>query len=150
MSSKAAIQEFYALKTLAVGGVSRNPQKFGHMVYKDLKTKGYTVYPVNPQAESIDGEPCYPSLDKLPTRPDGVVIVTPPAQSEQLVRQAIQAGITRVWLQQGSESPAVLQLCQQNGINTISGECIFMYTPHTNWLHGIHRVVNSLIGKAPK
>ena len=49
MTSKAAIQAFMALKTLAVAGVSRNPNKFGTMVYKDLKSKGYTVYPVNPQ-----------------------------------------------------------------------------------------------------
>ena len=150
MTSKAAIQAFMALKTLAVAGASRNPKKFGYMVYQDLKAKGYTVYPVNPNAEAIDGQPCYPSLDKLPTRPDGVVIVTPPAQTEQLVRQAAQAGIKNIWLQQGSESPAVLQFCQQNGIDTISGECYFMYGPDPAWFHRAHRWVNAMIGMAPK
>ena len=57
------------------------------------------------------------------------MIVTPPAQTEQLVRQAAQAGIRQVWLQQGSESPAVLQFCQQNGLETISGECLLHVLP---------------------
>ncbi len=150
MTSKAAIQAFMALKTLAVAGASRNPNKFGYRVYQDLKAKGHTVYPVNPNAETIDGEPCYPSLDKLPARPDGVVIVTPPAQTEQLVHQAAQAGIRHIWLQQGSDSPAVLQFCQQNGIDTVSGECIFMYATDAAWFHRAHRWVNALVGMAPK
>ena len=150
MTTKAAIEEFMAQKTLAVAGVSRNANKFGNMVYKELKKKGYTVYPINPNAESIDGDPCYPSLAALPATPGGLIITTAPAQSEQLVRDAAKAGVSHIWLQQGAESKAALQFCQENGIQYIAGECIFMFNEPVAWFHRAHRVVNTLIGKAPK
>lgn len=150
MTSRAAIQEFFALKVLAVAGVSRNKAKFGYTIFNDLKTRGYTVYPINPNAESIDGDKCYPSLAALPQKPQGIVIVTPPAQSEALVREAGKAGIEHIWLQQGAESPSAIQFCQQNGLKVVSGECIFMYAEPSAWFHGIHRWINKAIGKEPK
>ncbi len=148
MTSKAAVQDFLSQKVLAVVGASRDPKKFGFMVYSDLKAKGYTVYPINPKAETIAGDKCYASLADLPEKPAGVVIVTPATQAEAMVNQAAQAGIPRVWLQQGSETPAAIQFCQQNGIAAISGECIFMYAEPTAWFHRAHRFVNALVGKS--
>ena len=148
MTTKIAVQDFLSQKVLAVAGASRDAKKFGYAVYKDLKTKGYTVYPINPKAETIDGDKCYPALADLPEKPGGVVIVTPSGQCEQMVRQAAQAGIPRVWLQQGAETPAAIQFCQQNGIAAITGECIFMYSEPTAWFHRAHRFVNALVGKA--
>jgi predicted CoA-binding protein len=150
MTTKAAIQEFLSLKVLAVAGASRNTAKFGYTIFHDLKTRGYTVYPINPNAETIDGEKCYPSLAALPQKPDGIVIVTPPAQSEALVREAGKAGIQHVWLQQGADSPAAIKFCEQNGLKVVAGECIFMYFEPTAWFHGAHRWINSVIGKGPQ
>ena len=149
MTTQAAIHDFLEQKVLAVAGVSRDPKKFGSAIYRELKTKGYTVYPINPNAQTIEGDPCYPNLAALPAQVGGVVIVTPPAQSEQLVREAARLGIRRVWLQQGSDSPAALQFCQQNGINVVAGECIFMFSEPAAWFHRAHRWVNTLIGKKP-
>ncbi len=149
MTTKAAIEDFYAQKVLAVAGVSRDPKKFGNAIYRDLKAKGYTVYPINPNAQTIEGDPCYPNLSALPAQVAGLVIATPPAQTEQIVREAAGLGIRRIWLQQGSESPAALKICQENKIDTISGECIFMYSEPTNWMHKAHRWVNTMIGKKP-
>jgi len=50
----------------AVVGASRNPEKYGHRVYRDLKEAGYTVYPVNPNADEVLGDKCYPKLESLP------------------------------------------------------------------------------------
>jgi len=150
MTTKAAIDEFMAQKTLAVAGVSRNVNKFGYRVYKELKDKGYTVYPVNPNAESIEGDACYATLAALPETPSGLVIITPPAQSEQLVRDAAKAGITHVWMQQGAQSAAAVQFCEDNGIHYVAGECIFMFSEPAAWFHRAHRFVNTLVGKAPK
>ncbi len=150
MTTKAAIEQFLGLKVLAVAGASRDAKKFGYAVYRELKEKGHTVYPVNPNAQTIDGDPCYASLAALPGVPDGLVIVTPPAQTEQLLREAVQAGIRHIWLQQGAESAAALQFCQQNGLSVVSGECIFMYREPAAWFHKAHRWVNGVIGKAPQ
>ena len=48
----------------AVIGVSSNPEKYGHQVYKDLKEAGYTVYPVNPNLDEVLGDKCYSSLSE--------------------------------------------------------------------------------------
>jgi predicted CoA-binding protein len=149
MTSKALLDAFYAQKTLAVAGVSRNPQKFGTMVYRELKAKGYTVYAVNPSAQTIEGDPCYPNLGALPGPVGGLIISTPPAQSEQLVKDAAQAGVKYVWLQRGSESPAAIKFCQDNGIQVVFGECVFMYAEPVGFLHKIHRFVNTVSGKKP-
>jgi len=150
MTTKAAIDQFLALKVLAVAGASRDTKKFGYAVYRDLKDKSITVYPVNPNAEIIDGARCYPNLAALPGGIEGLVIVTPPAQTEQLVRDAAQAGIRHIWLQQGAESAAAVQFCQQNGLSVITGECIFMYREPSAWFHRAHRWVNGVIGKSPQ
>jgi predicted CoA-binding protein len=66
MATKALIDDFLAQRTLAVVGVSRKAEKFGNMVYRELKAKGYRVFAVNPRTESVAGERCYPSLSALP------------------------------------------------------------------------------------
>ena len=61
------IKKFLAARNIfAVVGASRDPQKYGHQVYQDLKKAGYVVYPVNPNADKILGEWCYPTLVDLP------------------------------------------------------------------------------------
>jgi len=58
------IMEFLDKKNVfAVVGASRNPKKYGHQVYKDLRNAGYKVYPVNPNANEVLGDKCYPSLE---------------------------------------------------------------------------------------
>ncbi|MGQ9744340.1 MAG: CoA-binding protein [Candidatus Bathycorpusculaceae bacterium] len=59
------IKAFLDEKVFAVVGAS-DPRKYGYQVYKDLKNAGYEVYPVNPNAEEILGDKCYPSLENLP------------------------------------------------------------------------------------
>ncbi len=126
MAAYDIIDEFLALKSLAVGGASRNRSKFGNRVFLDLRRKGYTVYPVNPNTGEVEGDRCFPDLASLPEPVEGLVLVTPPEVSLELVRQALQAGIRRVWLQPGAESYAVLDFCADNGITVISDECIMV------------------------
>ena len=150
MTSKTAVEEFIAQKSLAVVGASRSKAKFGTMVYTELKQKGYRVFAVNPHATEILGDPCYPSLKDLPEPVGGAVVVLPPQQTEAVVRDAAAAGMTRLWLQQGSESTAALQLCEEHGINVIHGECILMFAKPVGFGHNLHRWVWGLLGKLPK
>ena len=150
MSSKAAIDDFIAQPVLAIAGASRDSKKFGNMVYRELKSKGYRVLAVNPNATTVEGDPAYPSLGALPEKVGGVGIITPPAETEKLVQEAAQAGITRVWMQQGAESAAAIQFCQKNGITLVSGECIMMYQPNPAFLHNAHKFIKELVGGKPK
>jgi predicted CoA-binding protein len=110
----------------AVVGASRDPQKYGYQVYKDLKGAGYKVYPVNPNAQEILGDKCYPSLEKLPVKPDVVNVVVPPKVTEHLVETCKKLGITKVWMQPGSESEKAIKFCEENGINVVYGVCVMV------------------------
>ena len=150
MASKAEINDFLAQQRLAVVGVSRAGRKFGNMAYRELRAKGYQVIPVNPRAETVEGDECFPSLKALPESVDGVLIVVPPAETENVVRDAAEAGIRRVWMQQGAESASAIQFCNQNGISTVHGECILMFAEPAPFFHRLHRWVWGLLGRLPK
>ena len=150
MTSKAAIEDFLAQRKLAVVGVSRRGKKFGNTVYRELIAKGYTVFPVNPHADSIDGQRCYPSLTSLPEPVDGAVIVVPPAETENVVRQAAEAGLRRVWMQRGAESSAAIRYCEEQGISVVHGQCILMFAEPTAFFHRLHRWIWRVTGKLPR
>ena len=110
----------------AVVGASRDPQKYGHQVYKDLKNAGYEVYPVNPNAEEILGKKCYSSLENLPAKPDVVDVVVPPKVTEQVVKTCKKLVIKKVWMQPGSESEAAIKFCEENDIQIVYGVCVMI------------------------
>ncbi|MCX6546008.1 MAG: CoA-binding protein [Acidobacteria bacterium] len=149
MMSRKIVDEFLSQKTLALVGVSRNGEGFGNMVRKELAGKGYSVLLVHPEADLIAGAPCVRSLKDLATRVGGVILVTPPASTSTLVREAAEAGIRRIWIQQGAESPEAIQFCEQQGLAAVHGECILMFAEPTKWFHRIHRGINKVVGKLP-
>jgi len=74
MNSRTTINLFLGNKNLAISGVSRNPQKFGNMLFRTLKGKGFQIFPINPNAESIDGDTCYHSVNDLPAEVSNLLI----------------------------------------------------------------------------
>lgn len=121
------IREFLDKRnTFAVVGASRNPEKYGHQVYRDLKEVGYEVYPINPNTEQILGDKCYPSLECLPAKPDVVDVVVPPKITEEIVKTCKKLLITKVWMQPGSESESAIKFCDDNGIDIIHSVCIMV------------------------
>ena len=110
----------------AVVGASRDPKKYGYQVYKDLKNAGYEVYAVNPNAEEILGDKCYPNLENLPAKAGVVDIVVPPKVTEDVVKTCKELGITRVWMQPGSESEKAIKFCEENGIDVVYGVCVMI------------------------
>ncbi len=72
---------------VAVVGASRDPSKVGHAVLKNLIDGGFpgTILPVNPNASSIEGLPCYPSLRDLPVAPDLTIVVVPASSVPQVI-----------------------------------------------------------------
>jgi predicted CoA-binding protein len=151
MTTKREIDDFLAQKTLAIVGVSRSGKKFGNVILKDLTRLGYRLLPIHPDASEIDGVSAFPSFGALPEPVGGVIVVVPPARAEQVVKDAAAHGIRRVWLQQGAASPEVVKCCQAEGMSVVHGHCVLMFTqPTTSWLHGAHRWIWELIGRAPR
>ncbi len=150
MTSKQHIDEFVKQKTIAVVGVSTDPKKFGASCYKYLKERKYDVIPVNPRVDNIDGDRCFPDLISIPDKPEAALIVTPKTETIKVVKQAHQAGINLLWIQQQSDTQEALDYCRTNKIKYISGECIMMFSEPVKSIHKFHRFINKLTGKLPK
>jgi predicted CoA-binding protein len=148
MKSNASIEAFLAEPAIAVVGVSRSGKGFGNLAARELRRKGYRIYPVNAYAEIVDGERCYRSLGDVPQPIGAVLIVVPPEQAIEVVRQAAASGIRRIWLQQGAESPQALRACAELGLEVVAGECVLMFARPTG-IHKAHRWVWGVLGKIP-
>lgn len=121
------MKEFFTGGRWAVVGVSRDPDKYGYIVYQRLKRRGEKVYPVNPNTDEVEGETCYPTLADLPEPVDQIVVVLPPSRTERVVVDAVEQGIRRVWMQPGAESSAAVDYCRAKGVTVVSGRCILRY-----------------------
>ncbi len=123
--------DFLAQKRIAVAGVSRTENDAANSIYRKLRDNGYTVFAINPNAETVEGDPCYHDLKSIPGGVDGVVIVTTPEVTEQIVRECSEAGVTRVWMHRsfgaGSTSDAAVRYCEEHGIAVIPAGCPMMF-----------------------
>lgn len=126
---KILIDEFLAQKSFAVVGSFRNESKYGYKILKDLKNKGYTVYPVNPGVKEVEGLKCYPSIMEIPEAVDVVDLVTPPLVTEKILTECLQKGISRVWIQPGAESAEAIKYCEKNDIKVVYNACVMLGGP---------------------
>jgi predicted CoA-binding protein len=92
----AAVAAFLAGKRFAVAGVSRQAGQPANAVLHKLRACGYEAIPINPQASELEGGPCYPDLASVPGPIDGVLVVTHPAVSADIVRQALERGLRQL------------------------------------------------------
>ncbi|MFH0990791.1 MAG: CoA-binding protein [bacterium] len=149
MITKQVIDDFFKQKRYAVVGVSRNPKKFSSAVYREMKAKGFEVYPVNSRAEKVEQDPCYPDLKSIPHQIDAVVVLVPPHEAEKVVQDSSTLGIPYIWLQQGTESESILNFCREKKIQVIHHHCIFMFLEPITGGHAVHRWFAKLFRKVP-
>ncbi|MFC2022701.1 CoA-binding protein [Chloroflexota bacterium] len=118
------ISEFMAQKRFAVAGATANPVKYGHQVFKNLKSRGYEVYPLNPSLQELDGTMCYASLADIPVKVDVVDFVVQPKLTLRILKDCQELGLNRIWLQPGSESEAAIAFCHENSLKIVHGVCV--------------------------
>ncbi len=126
MTTASACQEFLSLHTIAVVGVSRSGRKYSNLAYNQLKARGYRVFPVNAQAETIGGDRCYPNLGALPEPVEGVLLFVPPEETERVVQEAAALGIRHIWMQPGAESQSAIRFCEDQGFCVVYNQCIMV------------------------
>ena len=143
------IQEFISGKRIALVGASRSndKNKFGNMAADELKRRGYQVCLVHPQAKTINGEKVYPNLAALQGKVDGLLVILPAAKSAPVLREAAALGIRNVWLQQGAESPELIELGEELNLNMVTHKCILMYAQPVRSFHTIHRFIARVTGQ---
>jgi uncharacterized protein len=149
MASLKQIEEFLSNTPIAMAGVSRNPKKFGHAAFKELREKGLELIPVNPVAEEVLGVKAYKDIASIPSPVNGVLIMTKKDQTAIVVRDAKARGIKNIWIQQMADSKEAMKELEGSDINYVTGECILMhYKPHS--VHKFHKAIRKIFGVFPK
>ena len=129
-----AAHDFLGQKRIAVAGVSREPAAHGgNVVYRRLRERGYEVFAVNPNAETVEGDTCYHDLASIPGGVDAVVIATNPRDTPSVVDECRSLGIQRVWMHRsfggGSVDAGSVRAGREAGITVIAGGCPLMFEP---------------------
>ena len=149
-TTRKAIESFLSAKKIAIAGVSRDTKKFGYAVYSSLAGKGFDVYPINPNADSIGGTPCFQSISALPADVSNLVILTPKNQTEGLVKEAISKGISSIWIQQMSDTPEAIRIAGSSNIQLVSKQCILLWANPVTGIHKFHRTLSRIFGLLPR
>ena len=149
MNTKDEIESVLNSKKLAFAGVSGDPKKFSRIVYKELKEKGYELYPVNPKLDDVDGDKCYGSVTEVPDDVKWGILMTPKASTSKVLKEAIDKGFESIWIQQGAHTPESLEVAEKAGIKLVYNKCIMMFASPVKGVHAFHRFLARIFGKVP-
>lgn len=119
------IRKTFAMKKWAVVGASDDPARYGYKIWRVLRDREYTAFPVHPRHKEIDGEPVYKSLADLPEVPEVVDMVVNPATGIRVMEDIRDLGIRYVWMQPGTRSDEIRDFARENGIELIE-DCVLV------------------------
>ena len=115
--------------TIALIGASNDKEKYGNKIYRDLRSKGYNVTPINPKEEKIEGDKAYVSIEQMEKLPDIANFVVPPSIAIKIAQNIVDLGVKYLWFQPGSESNELENwLKNTNGIKYLINSCIMVET----------------------
>lgn len=112
--------------SIAVIGATDHPTKYGGIIYRDLKSKGFPVLAVNPYRETVDGDQCWPTVLDLPEKPTIAVFVIPARRGLEVLKQCAEAGIRNIWIQPGALSPELQAELEAGDFDWIANACVMV------------------------
>lgn len=113
-------------RTIAVVGLSADPDKPSHEVAAYLQSRGYRIVPVNPKGGTILGEAVWPDLAAIPFPVDVVDVFRPPAACPDVARQAVAIGARFLWLQLGIVSEEAAGIARAGGLGVVMDRCMLI------------------------
>ena len=141
------VADFLAGRRIVVAGVSRKPQHFANAIFRKLHEAGYETIALNPNADEVEGFHSYRNLAAVPGQVDGMIAAMHPRFGLDLVRQAAERGVGRIWFHRlmgpGSASAEAVGECRAHGIRCIAGGCPMMYVEPVD---PAHRCMRWLLG----
>lgn len=111
-------------KTIAVVGLSPKEDRSSHNVAKYLKSQGYRIIPVNPNANEVLGEKCYPDLKSIPEKVDIVDIFRRSEGVPPIIDDAIAIGARVVWMQEGIINQEAAERARKAGLEVVMDRCM--------------------------
>lgn len=112
--------------TIAVIGATDTPGKYGGIIYRDLKSKGFTVYGVNPGRDTVNGDVCYEKVGDIPEAPTMAVFVVPARRGLRVLENCREAGVDNIWIQPGAFSPELKEALEAGGFDWIAEACVMV------------------------
>lgn len=109
---------------IAVVGCSSHEDKYAHVVPKFLQERGYTIIPVNPNADEVLGEKSYPSLSEVEKEVDIVDIFRPSSEVPGIVEEALDVGAKVIWMQFGIENEEAKEKAEKSGLEVVQNRCM--------------------------
>ncbi len=153
VTTMQCVEDFLALRRMAVVGVSRNPRDFTRKLFRELRDRGYDLVPVNPNVREVDGLPCVATVRDACPPVEGALLLTHPSVTDHVVRDCASAGVHHVWMYEaagkGAVSPGAVEYCRSNGISLVEGECPFLFLEGAGWIHRAHGFCRKLLGRMP-
>ncbi len=114
-----------SVQTIAIVGLSSNPDRPSFRVAHGMQGLGYRIVPVHPHAQKVLGEKVYPDLESLPFKVDIVDVFRAPEYVPAVVESCIALGIPRLWLQDGVVHEEAAQRARMAGIMVVMDRCIW-------------------------
>lgn len=111
-------------RTIAVVGLSSDPEKYSNEVAGYLQQHGYRIVPVNPFETEVLGEKAYPSLLEVPDPIDVVDVFRRAEETPEIARQAVQIGAKVLWLQEDIVNDEARRIAEKAGLDVVMGVCI--------------------------
>lgn len=115
---------------IALVGATNDSTKYGNIIFRDLKNKNYTVYPVNPRATTVEGEAAYKNLESLVAEKSVglVVFVVPPKLTLEGLKMAESLNLKKVWVQPGAGDETVRAYLHEHGFEYLMDACVMVQT----------------------
>ena len=113
-------------RTIAMVGLSSNPDRYSFEVASYLQGKGYRIVPVNPNESEVLGERAYASLLDVPSdiRIDAVDVFRRAEETPEVARQAISVGARVLWLQNDIVNDEARRIAEAGGLEVVMGVCM--------------------------
>ena len=111
-------------KTVAVVGLSSDPEKASNEVGAYLMEQGYHVIPVNPTEDEVLGERAYDTVEEIPEQVDVVEVFLPPDKTPDIAEDAVRAGAKTLWLQEGIENSEARRIAEEGGLAYVENRCM--------------------------
>ena len=135
------IDNFLKKDTFIMYGVSRNKQKFGNLIFKELTQKGYKIFPIHGEMEMVENQKCYKSLSGLPGKAEAAIICTKPDKTIHILEELKNHGVKYIWLQRGSADEEIIKKADEDYTVMVCNKCILMFANPS----GIHRFHSNLV-----
>ena len=124
MDSVNIIIKIFAMKNIAVVGMSPRQQRPSNYVAMYMDDKGYDIIPVNPSEQNIQGKKCYPSLLDIPVKVDIVNVFRQSQFAASITKEAVSIGAKAMWLQDGVISDEAYNIARTAGLLFVMNDCI--------------------------